>query len=77
MIDKLTANLPGFSMDAFLDRIKSPAPDDATLEIAFDQHYGLRIIPREQWTEIQFREGGSWTHPEDSREFIRRMLRQK
>ena len=74
MIDKLEASLPGFSLNIFLDRIKSPVLGNEALEIAFDQHYGLRMIPGPEWTEIQFREGNTWTRLEDTRELIRRLL---
>ena len=77
MIDKIDAKLPGFTIEALLERMRSAGPETGSFEMSFDQHYGLRIIVREQWTEIQFREGGSWTLPEDTREFIRRLRDQK
>jgi hypothetical protein len=74
MIDKLEATLPGFTLNLMLDRLKSPVTGGEMLELSFDHHYGLRIIPGPQWTEIQFREGNTWTRLEDSRELIRRLL---
>ncbi len=74
MIDRLEATLPGFTLNVLLDRVKSPVAGGEMLELSFDQHYGLRIIPGPEWTEIQFREGGAWTRLEDSRELIRRLL---
>ena len=47
-----------------------------SLKTSFDQHYGLRIIRRKHWPDIQFREDGTWTQPEDSRVFVRRLLGQ-
>ena len=73
MIDKLEATLPGFSLNVLVDRIKGPVTGKETLEISFDQHYGLRIIAGPEWTEIQFREAGTWTSLEDTRELIRRL----
>jgi hypothetical protein len=73
MIDKLEATLPGFTLNVLLDRIKSPVTGAESLEISFDQQYGLRIIAGPQWTEIQFREAGTWTAPQDSRALVRNL----
>ncbi len=75
MIDWLTARLPGVSVDASLDGARHGSTDEDGVEIGFDQHYGLRITIRGQWTEIQFREADTWSAPIDTRELVRSRMR--
>jgi hypothetical protein len=38
-----------------------------SIELAFDNHYGLRIQPDGEWTVVSFREAGGWSKPEPTR----------
>jgi hypothetical protein len=44
-----------------------------SVEIDFDQHFGIRITPGEEWTEVAVRKAGSWSAPVDSRELVERV----
>lgn len=43
------------------------------LEITFDQHFGIRLVHqgKDIWAQLQFREGGTWSPPEDARKLVR------
>ncbi len=38
-----------------------------SIELAFDNHYGLRIQPDGEWTVVSFREGARWSSQESTR----------
>jgi hypothetical protein len=58
------------------DEVGQGSPQVASeIEIAVDQHFGIRIVQGQTWTTISFREAGEWSKPEDTRKLIRAALK--
>ena len=56
-------------------RARTAGNDEAIeVELAVDQHYGIRVVRSGQWTTISFREAGEWSKLEDTRTIIRAAL---